>query len=100
MTFFPRKHEDYDEAWIVGSFHCDGSCSYMAWDGVRAFGDTFAGDDAARFDSLKEAKNFLESDEEAKDWVANHENVRIAKIRIGYTVYPPKGAIVTSTTQS
>lgn len=95
MTFCPRKHEDYEEAWIVGSFHCDGSRSYMAWDGIGAFGDTFAGDAAERFVSPKEAKNFLEADEEAKDWVASHENVRIAKIRIGYTVYPPKGAIVT-----
>lgn len=95
MTFFVNQHKDYEEAWIVGSFHCDGSRSYMAWDGVGAFGDTFAGDAAERFVSPKEAKNFLETDEEAKDWVASHENVRIAKIRIGYTVYPPKGAITT-----
>ena len=95
MTFFPRKHEDHEEFWIVASFHCDGTREYMAWDGVGAFGDASAGDVAERFLSPKEAKNFLKTDENAKDWVANHKNVRIAKIRIGYVVYPPKGAITT-----
>lgn len=95
MTFFPRKHEDHEEFWIVASFHCDGTREYMAWDGVGAFGDASAGDVAERFLSPKDAKNFLKTDEKAKYWVANHKNVRIAKIRIGYVVYPPKGAITT-----
>ena len=95
MTFFPRKHEDHEEFWIVASFHCDGSRSYMAWDGVGAFGDASAGDVAERFLSPKDARNFLKTDEKAKYWVANHKNGRIVKIRIGYTVYPPKGAVIT-----
>lgn len=93
MKFFPKKHEYYEEFWIVASFHCDGTREYMAFDGCGAFGDTCDGQVAERFESKKAARDFLKRDEDAREWLENHSNVRVVKIKIGYIVYPPKGAI-------
>lgn len=85
-----RCHRDIEVFYIIGEFLPDGSHVYMAWDGCGAYGDTDSGDAAEKFDTAKEAKHYLATNEDAKEWYEQHPKAKVLRMVYGYTVYPPR----------
>lgn len=85
-----RAHRDYVEMWVVGVFRPDGTHIYMTWDGCGAYGDSCSPEDAEKFESAREAHDWLRKDSEAKAWYKDNPKAKVLRMVAGFTVYPPR----------
>lgn len=82
---------DLDEFWVIGDLMAK---AFMGWGGERRqcyidFGDPSR---AERFSTYREAQKFMKSDEDAAEWVKEHDGPRFARplrCRRSVVVYPP-----------
>lgn len=86
-----RAHREYKEEWVIGEFTPDGRHVYMGWlDGICCYYGDGDPTKAERFDSAKEARDYLKKEEDAKDWLEQHPKAKVLRMVSGYTVYPPR----------
>ena len=87
-----RSHREYEEQWVVGEFTQDGRHVYMGWlDGICCcYGEVGDPTKAEKFETAKEAKHYLKTDEDAKEWYEQHPKAKVLRMVSGYTVYPPR----------
>ena len=84
------SHKDYDICWVVGVITDCPRCNvYMAWGGNahNCYIDHSTPKHAEKFDSPKEARDYIKKDPDAKRWFEEHPGARILKMRYGFTVY-------------
>lgn len=59
---------------------------FMAFDGTSAYGETWCASVAERFESIKQLRYCIKTDSDVRDWVCNHPDAEIMKLKTGYTV--------------
>lgn len=85
-----RAHKIYDTDYVVGVFRPDGSHIYMTWDGCGNYGDSYSPMCAEKFDSAKEARDYLRKDSKAREWFAYNPEAKVLQMVSRITVYPPR----------
>lgn len=87
-----RAHREYEEEWVIGEFDEYGGHCYMCWGGDHhwCFIDGGNPEKAEKFDTAKEARDFMKKNEDAKVWLEHHPKAKVLRMVSGYTVYPPR----------
>lgn len=86
------SHKEYEISYVVCDISIPGRPAYMALggDGHDCYIDHCTPEKAEKFDTAKEARDWLRKDPEARQWKEQHPKARVLKMRSGFTVYAPR----------
>lgn len=85
-------YADLDEFWVIGDFLAK---KFMGWGGgyLNCYVEFNGPLGAERFSSYREALRYMNTDEDAAEWVKKHGGSRFARplrCRTSVVVYPPR----------